>query len=144
MKHASDTLVDQIAVSWDGRDGSFLTRTEGVSSGDEQIRRILRAFPIIGAWDDAFVMAACAVRRINCGMDMRTFSFHATEPVVTIQDGGDDEISIGEQPFYRLLVRLFKLMIAEAEQSRLKIRRDENWKRFVDDTATLEGRLVTE
>lgn len=140
MKHADDALVDRVAVYWDGSGGSFLTRTEPLESDDEQVVRILRAFPMIRVWEDAFLMANCAARRMNCGMDLRAFSFDRGEPIVRIRDGGDEEISLGESAFYRLLVRMFRVMISAVQLHRLTIIEDKAWLGFVQDVAALAER----
>jgi HAMP domain-containing protein len=140
MNIVPDTLVDQVVIEWDGRPGTFLTRTQPLQTADGAAARILRAFPMIGAWDDAFLMAECAAARMSCGMDMREFSYAAQQPAVTIRDGGPDEITLSEAAFNRLLQRLFHAMIAAADQANLEIRRDERWIKFRRDVETLAAR----
>lgn len=141
MKHASDMMVDQITIVWDGRPGSFLTRTQPVVFDDPEITRILRSFPMIGVWDDAFLMAECALDRMNCQMDLRGFAFPAADSIVEICDGAYEYIAMSEAAFRRLLLRLFEVLIGGAEQSGASILRDEHWSQFTAHVARLQASI---
>lgn len=140
MKYVPDVLVNLVVIKWDGRAGSFLTKTEPVPAEDAEVARILRAFPMIGTWDDAFLMADCALKRMNCQMDLRSFAYHRDEPVVDISDGAFDYISMSEAAFQQLLLRLFDALISGAKQTQAAILNDPDWAQFTEDVAQLRAR----
>jgi hypothetical protein len=141
MKFAPDALVDSVTILWVGRSGGFLTKTQPLTAEDAEIVRVLRTFPVIGVWEDAFLMAECVLSRSSCQMDLRGFAYRRGEPLVEMSDGAYDPIELSENAFHRLVLRLFRVLISGAESTQAPIVSDENWSTFTSQVAAFEARL---